>query len=49
MSDGEDWYDKEQWGLVEDLIKGKEEEDVEDEGVRKGRRRRDPKKTTAGA
>ena len=49
MSDGEDWYDKEQWGLTEDLIKGKEEEDVEDEGVRKGRRRRDPKKTTAGA
>ncbi|GAB7338546.1 hypothetical protein MBLNU457_5294t1 [Dothideomycetes sp. NU457] len=49
MSDGEDSYDKEQWGLTEDLIKGKEEEDVEDEGVRKGRRRRDPKKTTAGA
>jgi len=49
MSDGEDWYDKEQWGLAEELIKGKEEEDVEDEGVRKGRRRRDPKKTTAGA
>lgn len=49
MSDGEDWYDKEQYGLTEDLIKGKEEEDVEEEAVRKGRRRRDPKKTTAGA
>ena len=49
MSDGEDWYDKEQWGLSADLLKGKEEEDVEDEGVRKGRRRRDPKKTTQGA
>jgi len=49
MSDGEDWYDKEQWDLTADLVKGKEEEDVEDEGVRKGRRRRDPKKTAAGA
>ncbi|PNS19790.1 Transcriptional regulatory protein rxt2 [Sphaceloma murrayae] len=39
MSDGEDWYDKEEWGLTEDLVKGKEEEEVEDEGKRRGRRR----------
>ncbi|VBB80049.1 Putative protein of unknown function [Podospora comata] len=30
MSDGEDWYDKEEWGLTEDLKKGEDEveEDV---------------------
>ncbi|KAF2222943.1 RXT2-like protein [Elsinoe ampelina] len=39
LSDGEDWYDKDEWGLVEDLVKGKEEEEVEDEGKRRGRRR----------
>ncbi|KAF1732677.1 hypothetical protein CRV24_006569 [Beauveria bassiana] len=27
MSDGEDWYDKEEWGLDEDLKKGHEEEE----------------------
>jgi hypothetical protein len=27
MSDGEDWYDKEAWGLVEDLKKGQDEEE----------------------
>jgi hypothetical protein len=27
MSDGEDWYDKEEWGLEEDLKKGQDEED----------------------
>lgn len=27
MSDGEDWYDKEEWGLDEDLRKGQEEEE----------------------
>jgi hypothetical protein len=27
MSDGEDWYDKEEWGLTEDLKKGQEEEE----------------------
>jgi hypothetical protein len=27
MSDGEDWYDKEQWGLDEDLKKGQDEEE----------------------
>ncbi|KAL8730593.1 MAG: hypothetical protein Q9181_004592 [Wetmoreana brouardii] len=31
MSDGEDWYDKEEWSLEEDLRKGKDEEQ-EDEG-----------------
>jgi hypothetical protein len=44
MSDGEDWYDKEYWGLDEDLRKGiDEEEEVEaavagDKGKRRGRR-----------
>ncbi|KAK8192947.1 RXT2-like protein [Phyllosticta capitalensis] len=45
MSDGEDWVDKEEWGLTEDLVKGKEEE--EEEGVVQGKktrtRRRDEK------
>ncbi|KAL9604539.1 MAG: hypothetical protein Q9219_000504 [cf. Caloplaca sp. 3 TL-2023] len=27
MSDGEDWYDKEEWGLEEDLRKGRPEEE----------------------
>ncbi|KAI9051244.1 hypothetical protein LZ554_005345 [Drepanopeziza brunnea f. sp. 'monogermtubi'] len=27
MSDGEDWYDKDEWGLVEDLKKGQDEEE----------------------
>lgn len=27
MSDGEDWYDKEAWGLTEDLKKGQDEEE----------------------
>jgi hypothetical protein len=27
MSDGEDWYDKEEWGLSEDLKKGQDEEE----------------------
>jgi hypothetical protein len=29
MSDGEDWYDKEEWGLVDDLKKGQDEEEEE--------------------
>jgi len=29
MSDGEDWYDREEWGLEQDLVKGREEEDDE--------------------
>jgi hypothetical protein len=27
MSDGEDWYDKEEWGLTEDLKKGQDEDE----------------------
>lgn len=27
MSDGEDWYEKEEWGLTEDLKKGQDEEE----------------------
>ena len=27
MSDGEDWYDKEEWGLDEDLKKGQDEDE----------------------
>lgn len=40
MSDGEDWYDVDEWNLSAPLQKGKEEEEVEDEGRVKGRRRR---------
>jgi hypothetical protein len=40
MSDGEDWYDVDEWNLSGPLQKGKEEEEVEDEGRVKGRRRR---------
>jgi hypothetical protein len=29
MSDGEDWYDREEWGLAEDLKKGQDEEEEE--------------------
>jgi hypothetical protein len=41
MSDGEDWYDKEEWGLVDDLKKGQDEEE-EDTGAtaKKTRNRR---------
>ena len=38
MSDGEDWYDKEDWGLDEDLRKGQEEE--EDETVNPSKKTR---------
>ena len=38
MSDGEDWYDKEAWGLDEDLRKGQEEE--EDEAVNPSKKTR---------
>ncbi|KAL1624413.1 hypothetical protein SLS56_007817 [Neofusicoccum ribis] len=38
MSDGEDWVDKEEWGLTEDLVKGKEEE--EEEGVAQAKKTR---------
>src|SRR5205814_6033910 len=35
MSDGEDWYDKEEWGLDDDLKKGQDEE--EDDGGNHGK------------
>lgn len=38
MSDGEDWYDKEEWGLEEDLRKGHDDE--EDEAVTQVKRTR---------
>ena len=41
MSDGEDWYDKEEWGLDEDLKKGQleEEDDAGNQGKKtRGRR-----------
>lgn len=42
MSDGEDWYDREEWGLTEDLIKGKDEEedDTAVQGKKPTRQRR---------
>jgi hypothetical protein len=42
MSDGEDWYDKEEWGLTEDLKKGQdeEEEDTAAQTQKKTRNRR---------
>ena len=38
MSDGEDWYDKKEWGLEEGLRKG--HNDDEDEGVAQGKKTR---------
>ena len=38
MSDGEDWYDKEEWGLEEDLRKGHNDE--EDDNVIQGKKTR---------
>ena len=38
MSDGEDWYDKEEWGVEEDLKKGQLEE--EDESTNQGKKTR---------
>jgi hypothetical protein len=45
MSDGEDWYDREKWGLAEgeELKKGADEEDADnlvDEGRTTGKRGR---------
>jgi hypothetical protein len=42
MSDGEDWYDKEEWGLEEDLAKGRDEEedDTQVQGKKSTRQRR---------
>jgi len=41
MSDGEDWYDKEEWGLEEDLEKGHNDEEGDNSAIqgRKPRRR----------
>ena len=44
MSDGEDWYDKEEWGLEEDLRKGHEEE--EEEGGTQNKKTRGRKRET---
>lgn len=41
MSDGEDWYDKEEWGLTEDLKKGQDEE--EEDTVTTGKKTRNRK------
>ncbi|KAI9804352.1 MAG: hypothetical protein M1833_007159 [Piccolia ochrophora] len=38
LSDGEDWYDKEEWGLEEELKKGHEED--EDDGGTQGKKTR---------
>lgn len=41
MSDGEDWYDKEEWGLEEDLKKGQDEDEETGEiSAKKTRTRR---------
>lgn len=40
MSDGEDWYDKEEWGLSEDLEKGKDEEEEDTTQTQKKTRNR---------
>lgn len=46
MSDGEDWYDNEEWNLEEDLLKGRDEEDDETAvpGKKSTRQRRKPEK-----
>jgi len=40
MSDGEDWYDKEEWGLTEDLKKGEDEVEEETAQTQKKTRNR---------
>lgn len=40
MSDGEDWYDKEEWGLTEDLKKGQDEEEEDTQTAGKKTRNR---------
>ncbi|KAH6605673.1 hypothetical protein Trco_004826 [Trichoderma cornu-damae] len=40
MSDGEDWYDKEEWGLTEDLKKGQDEEEEDTAAAGKKTRNR---------
>ncbi|KAK3303415.1 RXT2-like protein [Chaetomium strumarium] len=41
MSDGEDWYDKEEWGLTEDLKKG--EDEVEEDAAQPQKKTRNRK------
>ncbi|KAL2119614.1 hypothetical protein VTJ04DRAFT_6575 [Mycothermus thermophilus] len=40
MSDGEDWYDREEWGLTEDLKKGEDEVEEESQTTQKKTRNR---------
>ncbi|KAK2061034.1 hypothetical protein LY76DRAFT_590902 [Colletotrichum caudatum] len=40
LSDGEDWYDKEEWGLTEDLKKGQDDEEEDTGTVAKKTRNR---------
>jgi hypothetical protein len=40
MSDGEDWYDKEEWGLTEDLKKGEDEPEEDTTQTQKKTRNR---------
>jgi hypothetical protein len=40
MSDGEDWYDKEEWGLTEDLKKGQDDEEEDTTATTKKTRNR---------
>lgn len=40
MSDGEDWYDKDEWGLSEDLKKGQDEEEEDTTQTQKKTRNR---------
>ncbi|KAF2120976.1 RXT2-like protein [Lophiotrema nucula] len=47
MSDGEDWYDQEEWGLDAELVKGRDEEEEEGgvvTGKKSTRQRRKPDK-----
>lgn len=46
MSDGEDWYDGEEWGLDQELLKGRDEEEDETAaaGKKSTRQRRKPDK-----
>jgi hypothetical protein len=45
MSDGEDWYDKEEWGLDQDLAKGRDEEEEENQVQGKKTTRRQGRRT----
>jgi len=40
MSDGEDWYDREEWGLDGDLGKGREEDEGDEGDAPRGARER---------